>query len=291
MNVAIIGPGAMGCLFAGKLGQTGANIHLIDHNPDRAKRIAATGIRIDNDENSTVYQGDVSIHFPDNLDLILVCTKAHTTQHLTFPQEIPVLSLQNGLGNIEALCSQVGSALVLAGTTAEASTLLGEGHIRHVAPGKTYIGAWTSANPQPAIKLLKQAGFDVHHTDSPGQRIWEKVAVNACINPLTALLDVPNGELLDSIEIRNLLHDLVVEATKVATAEGYRFEHSLVEHAESVCRSTSKNISSMLQDIRNQKKTEIDAISGEIIRRAEQAAIPTPRTRVIYQLIRGLEER
>jgi 2-dehydropantoate 2-reductase len=138
---------------------------------------------------------------------------------------------------------------------------------------------------------LRDAGFNVEPTDAPGQAIWEKVAINAGINPLTAILNVSNGQILDIPEVRQLLRDLVVEAVKVASTEGYRFEHSLVEVAEATCAITSENISSMLQDIRAGKQTEIDAISGEIVRRAQLSALPTPRTRVIWQLVKGLERR
>jgi 2-dehydropantoate 2-reductase len=143
----------------------------------------------------------------------------------------------------------------------------------------------------PAAKLLSQAGFMIELTESPGQIIWEKVAVNAGINPITALLNIPNGAILKIPEARQLMRDLVVEAVKVASTEGYRFEHSVVEVAERTCQDTAENISSMLQDIRAGKQTENDAISGEIVRRAQLSALPTPRTRVIWQLVRGLERR
>lgn len=137
--------------------------------------------------------------------------------------------------------------------------------------------------------LLQKAGFDAAVTEAPGSVIWEKAAINAGINPLTALLNVPNGVLLQRQETRQLMRDLVVEATKVAGAEGYRFGHSLVERAEQVCENTRDNISSMLQDVRKGKRTEIEAISGEILRRGQEALLPTPRTRVVYQLVRALE--
>ena len=92
-------------------------------------------------------------------------------------------------------------------------------------------------------------------------------------------------------EARQLIRDLVVEAAKVAATEGYHFSYSLVERAEEVCRETSDNISSMLQDVRAGRQTEIEAITGEILRRGELASLPAPRTRVIWQLLKGLEKR
>ena len=87
------------------------------------------------------------------------------------------------------------------------------------------------------------------------------------------------------------MHELVVEATHVAEMEGYTFGQNLVEETEKMCEITRENISSMLQDIRRGKRTEIDAISGEILRRGQNALLPTPYTQVIYQLVRALEPR
>lgn len=291
MKVAVVGPGAMGCLYAARLARSGTKTFLVDHNPARAERLDKAGVIVETNAGDSLERPSVVTHIPMGLDLIIVLTKAYSTKTLRFPPETPVLTLQNGLNNAETLCALVGSARVLAGVTTEAATLLGEGRTRHVAAGLTSFGAWTSCRCEGAAEILRNAGFEVALTDAPGRLIWEKTAINAGINPLTAILNVPNGHLLRLSEARQLMRDLVVEATKVASTEGYRFDYSLVEKAESVCAKTADNISSMLQDIRAAKQTEIDAISGEILRRALAASLPTPRTRVIHQLVRSLEDR
>ena len=291
MKLAVIGPGAMGCLYAARLARSGAKVYLIDHRKDRALRLEKSGVTIESPAETLTQFPTIATQVPIGLDLIIVLTKSYSTSFLRFPPETPVLTLQNGLGNVEILCSMVGSAQVLAGTTSEACTLLEEGRVRHAATGTTKFGAWTSCDTGAAQQSLGMAGFEVDLTEAPGQLIWEKAAVNAGINPLTALLNVPNGRLLEQSEIRQLMRDLVVEATKVASTEGYHFTHSLIEYTEEVCRQTAENISSMLQDVRAGKQTEIDAISGEILRRAQLASLPTPRTRVVWQLVRGLEDR
>lgn len=291
MKVAVVGPGAMGCLYAAKLAQSGAECVLIDHSEERAKRLTRQGITIETAGERLTVPVRVVSRAPSGTSLVIVLTKAYATPTLSLPPDAAVLTLQNGLGNVETLCSMVGSQRVLAGSTSEAATLLEEGVTRHVAPGQTRFGAWTSCEPDAACDVLKRAGFDAEITPAPGQTLWEKAAVNAGINPLTALLNVPNGKLIESRETRQLLRDLVVESAKVASTEGYRFSQSLVEYTEQVCSDTAENISSMLQDIRAGRRTEIDAISGEILRRAQLASVPAPRTRVIHQLVRGLEAR
>ncbi|HOK89339.1 MAG TPA: 2-dehydropantoate 2-reductase [Candidatus Hydrogenedentes bacterium] len=291
-KIAVVGPGAMGCLFAVKLARAGNKVHLVDYRADRAERLNKLGITLESPEgNRSTEHVPVATAVPVGVELVIVLVKSQHTASLRFPPEVSVLTLQNGLGNVETLCNLVGSARVLAGVTTEAAHLLSEGQVRHAAAGLTQFGAWTSCPVTPAYRVLQEAGFHVEITESPGQLIWEKVAISSAINPLTALLDVPNGKLLEIPEIRQLMRDLVVEATKVAATEGYRFPHSLVERAEQICRDTRNNVSSMLQDIRAGRPTEIRAISGEILRRAQLASLPTPRTRVIYQLVRGMESR
>jgi len=291
MKIAVIGPGAMGCLFASRLAKAGLQVTLVDYKPDRAARLQNTGITVESPDETLTQKVKVSCQYPTGLELAIVLVKAYSTNRLDFPPSVPVLTLQNGLNNVETLCAKVGSARILAGITSEASTLLSEGRVRHVASGMTYVGSWTSCPCDPAVSALQKAGFRVEATNAPGQMIWEKVATNAGINPLTALLNVPNGRLLEVRELRQLMRDLVVEAAKVAALEGYRFDFSLVERAEAVCSRTRDNISSMLQDVRAEKETEIEAITGEILRRGQAASLPTPRSRVIWQLVKGLERR
>ncbi len=291
MKVGVIGPGAMGCLFAARFKRGGAKVYLIDYRIDRAERLEKSGITVENENGEFVERPAVTTQIPAGLDLIVVLTKAYRTGALRFPPDTPVLTLQNGLGNVETLCAAVGSARVLAGATTEAAMLVEEGRVRHVASGTTTLGAWTSCPVQGPKELLEQSGFHTEATDAPGKLIWEKLAINAGINPLSALLGVCNGKLVEQAEVRQLMRDLVVEAAKVASTEGYRFDYSLVEVAEEACRQTSDNVSSMLQDVRAGRPTEIEAISGEVLRRAQLSSLPTPRTRVVYQLVRGLEAR
>jgi 2-dehydropantoate 2-reductase len=291
MNIAVIGPGALGIVYASRFARAGASVTLVDHKPDRIKRLNGKSFQVENSAGTNEIWIPVDGAVPAAAELIVVCVKAHATDSLTLPQNVPVLSIQNGLNNVETIASYVGSGKVLAGVTTEAATQLDEGHVRHVADGVTTIGAWTECDTSPAERVLTNAGFRCEVTDAPGQMIWEKTAINAGINPLTAVLNVPNGRLLAVRETRELLRDLVVEATKVAAIEGYRFSRSLVEAAEETCEQTAENISSMLQDVRAGRQTEIDAISGEVLRRAQTTALSVPRTRTMYQLVRGIESR
>lgn len=291
MRIAVIGPGAMGCLLAARLSQSGAKVTLVDHNPDRAARLSQSGLRVASGGQDLTVPLAATHAVPSGTELIVVCTKARATAGLVLPAETPVLTLQNGLGNAETLCSLVGSAWVLAGTTAEASEWLAEGQVRQTVSGVTRFGAWTSCDARPAVDAFTAAGFEVETTEAPGQAIWEKAAMSAGVEPLAALLGVTNGKLMAVAEVRQLLRDLVVEAVKVASLEGYRFPYSLVEGAEAYCEESANAVAPMLQDVRRNRPTEADALIGEIIRRAQAAGLPTPRLRMAQQLITGLEHR
>lgn len=291
MNVSVIGPGAMGCLFAARLADSGVSTTLVDYREDRAERLAKNGIVVESASGALTASVRCLTRVPDKTNLILLLVKSYSTDHVSVPRNIPVLTLQNGLNSAEMLSARIGSANVLCGVTSEAATWVSEGRVKHVSSGTTTIGSWTSCPIADALEVLTSAGFSVEETESPGKAIWQKAAVNAAVNPLTALLNVPNGRLLELREVRQLMRDLVVEATKVAATEGYRFDYSLVEYAEEVCEQTAENVSSMLQDIRAGRQTEIESLSGEILRRGELAMLPAPRTRMIWQLVKGLEAR
>ncbi len=288
-RVVIFGPGALGCLFAGRFALAGIDAWLLDHDQYRAARLQSQGIIIEEGHKHKRAYPQVSVSPPTAPDLILVLTKSYSTAQLCIPLDAPVLTLQNGLGNAEILAARCGSHRVLAGATSEASTLLSPGHVRHAARGITTFGAWDGCTMQTAVTLFQQAGFKAVLTDNPRKTLWWKAVISAAVNPLSALLNVPNGDLLENAETRAMLRSLVNEAVQAASAEGIQFEENMVETVENICRTTRTNISSMLQDIRNEKPTEIEAISGEILRRAGTAGFCLPKTKVVYRLVSAME--
>ncbi len=291
MKVAIVGSGALGSLFSARLARSGVQTTLVCRDAETASRLKQTGIIVDGPDGSFTATPQVASALPAGQDLVIVLVKSYHLKDVHIPAGTRTLTLQNGLGNVETLCSMAGSAHVLAGATHESAVLEDEGHVKHICSGRTVFGSWTTCSFEEAADVLTKAGFMVEITESPGQLIWEYAAIAGGVHPLTALLGVPNGRLLDIPEVRQLMRDLVVEAVKVASTEGYRFAYSLVERAEEFCTETREVLSPMLQDVKAGGLTEIEALSGEILRRAQLAALPCPRTRVIWQLMKGIERR
>ena len=291
MKVTVIGPGALGCLLAGRMARAGAETTLVDHRSARATELQKNGVTVESNGDTFTVHPKVASRVPSGQDCLFLAVKSAQVANLEIPGNVPTVTFQCGLGVVETVCSITGSANVIAGIISESALLLSPGHVKQLHSGPTSIGAWTTCPTESAASVLSRAGFAVDVTEAPGQAVWESVAIAAGIQPLTALLGVSNGKLIELPEARQLLRDLVVEAAKVASTEGYQFAYSLVEKAEEACMAAPNAISPMLQDVRAGRPTEIGAISGEILRRAQLAALPTPRTRVVWQLIRGLERR
>jgi 2-dehydropantoate 2-reductase len=196
------------------------------------------------------------------------------------------LTLQNGLGNLELLEAELGRTRVALGVTTLGATLLGPGRVRVGGTGATYVAPHPRL--EPLVDLLQVAGFEVHPADDLDSLVWGKLVVNCAINPLTALLEVPNGELLERPGSRQVMHEAARETAGVAEAIGVRLPYpDPIEQVEAVARRTAGNLSSMLQDVRRGAPTEIDAINGAVVGVAQGAGVPVPVNRTLWNLVRA----
>jgi 2-dehydropantoate 2-reductase len=204
--------------------------------------------------------------------------------------DVRVLTLQNGLGNREVLARFLGEGSVYAGVTTTGATLLGPGRVR--AGGEGTISLVENHRLRAFVDWLQRAGFAVQTVSDITGLIWGKLVVNAAINPLTALLQIPNGELLHLHSARVIMAKTAREAAAVAAAKGVQltFEDP-VKQVEEVARKTAANRSSMLQDIQRGAPTEIDAICGAIIHTGAELGVPTPVNDTLYHLVKALVEK
>jgi 2-dehydropantoate 2-reductase len=144
---------------------------------------------------------------------------------------------------------------------------------------------------EPLVNLLRQVGFNVEVLADVDTLIWGKLVINAAINPMTALLRVPNGELLVRESARQLSADLAREVAALAKAQDIQLAFdNPVGAAEKVMEKTATNNSSMFQDVQRGAPTEIDAICGAVVRIGEQVGVQTPVNRVLWLMIRALRE-
>ncbi|MFA4982576.1 MAG: 2-dehydropantoate 2-reductase [Candidatus Omnitrophota bacterium] len=303
MKIAVVGPGALGCLVAGFLKtKTKEDVWLIDRLPDRAKKIASSGVKIEGMNSLFTAKLNVTADPKEAgaCDLVIICVKSYSTEDACkeikelVSEDTAVLTLQNGIGNVQVLNDYFGTERVIAGITNHGATLLGPGHVRHAGKGDTIIGKSNgklSGALRNASNLLTKAGFETKISKDIDSVIWSKLIINVGINALTGILRIPNGRLLEYEESRELLRSSVQEAVKIVKRKRVKLAYDdPIQKVESVCKATASNISSMLQDVLNRKRTEIDFINGAIVRQGKALGIPTPVNDVLTNIIKTLEK-
>ncbi|MBN1773657.1 MAG: 2-dehydropantoate 2-reductase [Deltaproteobacteria bacterium] len=296
MKIGIIGPGAMGCLFAGYLKEGGLDVTLVDHSEERARGLADQGISIEG------IRGEHRVKLPVTadaasvgpVDLVIVCVKAfHTEEALRRHRALVgegtvVWSAQNGKGNDEAMAAVVERDRIVGGSTTLGANKLGPGQIHHAGEGDTFIGELNggrSARVEQIAVRLTAAGIKTEVRDDIQRIVWSKLIVNVGINALTAILRVRNGVLVEHDPSLHLMEAAVSEAVRVAAGQGLEFdEASIQDRVKEVARRTARNRSSMLQDMLAGGRTEIDYINGAVARLGD-----APVNQALCDLVRALE--
>ncbi len=298
-SILIVGIGALGCLFAARLSAVGVRVRMLGTWQAGLRALQEYGIRLvdtDGSERSFPVQVTSNPSRWAGAPLALVLVKSWQTERAAsqladcLADDGVAVTLQNGLGNLETLAGLLGSNRVALGTTTTGATLLAPGRVRPGGEGE--ISLADDPQLERLKKVLKVAGFLVETVVDIDALVWGKLVINAAINPLTALLRCPNGELLERPAARTLMAEIANEAAAVAIAQGISLPFSdPVAVAEKVARRTAANHSSMFQDILRGAPTEIDAICGAIVRAGEQHHVPVPANRTLWQLVRAVVER
>lgn len=304
MKVAIVGVGAMGSLFAYLFSQAGHSPWLLSNCHERVAALKKEGLKVEEVTGThhcvvdriTTDPGEIG-----TVELVIIFVKAYDTGKALrgaaplIGDDTLVLTLQNGLGNLEKVISVVGPHRAIGGTTAHGATQLSHSHIRHAGIGETTIGAPKGGEARGigTIKnILDFCGINTTVTDDLEGILWSKLVINAAINPLTAITKLNNGEIMEHAELLDIQRRIVKEACAVAKAQAITIHYrDPVVKVKDVCRATASNKSSMLQDIINGKKTEINYINGAIVSKGNAYSIPVPYNDIMTRLVSALEVR
>ncbi len=292
----------MGCLFGARLAPY-AEVTLIGGWQDQIRALRDAPLRVvhpDGHEEFVRVQASGDYRAVQPVDVALIATKAPKTDlaarqaaYLLSPTGVAI-SLQNGLGNPEIIGRWIDPQRVTLGvTTLGASTNGQAGVVYWNGTGTTSLATHPAIDaPVRAVaQCLERAGLPIHVVEDVSSLVWGKLAVNAAINPLTAVLRVPNGALLDSAWARGLLREAATEVAATAAAQHVALPFpDATAQAEEVARLTTRNTSSMLQDVLRGVETEIEAISGAVVRTAEPRGVETPANRLLYALVKAIEE-
>jgi 2-dehydropantoate 2-reductase len=291
-ELLIVGSGAMACLFAARLSCV-TRVILLGSWQEGLAAIESEGIHVlELDGRETHVNVDV-IRDPQSqygTRAALVLVKSWQTDRAARQLEACLaddgiaLTLQNGLGNLETLQAVLGGPRATLGVTTMGATMLSPGRVRHGGDGPIFVGSQVGIDP--LIETLVLAGVDVQRQKELNGLIWSKLAVNAAINPLTALLEVHNGQLLAQEATRAVMAAAAEEVARLAKALGVQLTtENVADFAMQVAERTSANFSSMLQDIQRHAPTEIDAICGAIFRLADQHGVDVPINWGLWKLV------
>jgi 2-dehydropantoate 2-reductase len=301
-RICVVGCGAVGSLFAANLAQLDdVEVWAYDTSREHVTAINEHGLRLSG-------AGEVVGHVrattnPGELpacEFGIVATKAmHTEAAIAATAHAfadgSVATVQNGLGNEEALAAHV--ARVIRGTTFPAGKVLEPGHVQWDVKGDTTLGPY---EPQPAplaaverlADACTRAGMPTQAvTDARGPQ-WRKVIFNASTNPVGALTGLTHGRVCERPDLRALVSALVNEGKAVAAAQGIVLDadpEDLIDHAAKP-EVAYGHKASMLQDVEARRTTEIDYLNGGIVRFGREHGVPTPLNEAIWALVKGVEE-
>ena len=291
VHIAVVGAGALGSVFAAALLRAGHAVTLLGRRPTPEITVCEPPCSVrDKPLHVETNPGSIS-----TADFVLMLVKTYDTAVATegiapyLSPETTLVTLQNGLGNVDRLREHLPDMQrVLAGVTSQAARRVSRGLILHTGEGPTMIGYANEIDYAAASAfagILVNAGLPATATGDIDRFIWQKVAVNAAINGLTAVARVTNGELLKRPPLTEAAEILVDEASAVASAYGYDLA-GIHRTLKDTVAATAENRSSMLQDVEVGRPTEVDAIYGSLIAAGRAGGLATPALTVIDALVR-----
>jgi 2-dehydropantoate 2-reductase len=300
VRVLVLGAGAVGSLLGARLALAGEAVLLVGR-PAHVEAIRRDGLVVEGEGGGSVHL-DASSEIPAGRshDAVLVTVKTFDlrpalTALARSTTPTPTLLAENGLGILEVarVAAQEGGwsdaeSVLVRGISSIPATFVAPGVVRAAGSGELCLPA--AAGPAAAVfqSLLARGGIRVRAVASIAREEWRKALVNAAINPVTAVHRVPNGALARG-PLREEARALLREALPVAAAEGFPFEATEVDReVDRIVGATRENRSSMLQDLDRGRPTEIDAISGEIVRRGARHGLALPATAAIVARVEAL---
>lgn len=302
MKIAVIGAGAMGSIYGGHLSEHN-DVYLIDTNPEIVDKINQDGLIIERDGQTFTFhpQAVTSAKGLGEMDLVILFVKSIFSQAaLAASQEMfgdhtYIMTLQNGSGHEDILSEFVPHDHIIIGTTEDNGAIVSPGHIKRGGSGVTNIGMLvedTNNHLATLKKVFDDAGFTTNIHDNIQQLIWDKLFTNVSLSVITGLLQVKIGYIGDNIHANFLVERLVKEAVAVATGLGLDFDVAQVlDKVNQVPKKSPDGYTSIYVDLRDGRKTEVDTISGSVVRASKKCGVPAPTHEFVVAMVHALEDK
>lgn len=303
MRIVIMGAGALGSVIGGFLSKNN-NVTLIGRLP-HVNKIKKDGLKISGIWGEHVFYPEVCTspkEVKEIPELIIITTKAYDTAkalsqlECIISEENYVMSMQNGIGNEEIIASYVGKERTLGGMAIFGAIMVAPGHSKvTVYASECLVGSLVKDMEiaKRIAKILDNAGIPTKATDDIIRDKWMKAFYNIALNPLSAILDKEYGFLGKHENAKKIIKHLLREAFEVAKAEGVNLKYDWQGYYNYLINKqlppTAKHISSMLQDLKRGKKTEIDYLNGMIVKLGKKHGIATKANEIITNIIKLME--
>ncbi|MEZ9838554.1 2-dehydropantoate 2-reductase [Vibrio sp. 10N.261.52.C11] len=290
MNITIVGPGAIGSLWTIKLLKAGHNVSLWSRSSDHSIELSLDGQPSLPISNNNIERLAAS-------DLVIFTVKAWQVEEATTPllqyldSDTILMFMHNGMGAVDNIATQINAHPIVLATTTQAAFKPDRNSVSHTGIGQTQLGAFNQTGQQCTflVDVLDDALPAVSWNPQIETALWAKLAINCAINPLTGLEQIKNGELADQ-RFESILSSIVEELTQVMQAEEIACSFDGLEASvKQVIQATAQNNSSMKQDMFYQRKTEIDFITGHLIKTALKHQIEVPVNQKLFNQVKEQE--
>ncbi|MEF7644784.1 2-dehydropantoate 2-reductase [Bacillus thuringiensis] len=293
MKIGIVGPGAIGLLYTFYLQKSNQNVTLFTRTAKQAEELNETGVTCIRDRTcETVYPSVLPIEsmVAQNLDYIFIAVKQyHIDDILPFVEgAASLIFLQNGMSHLQKMLN-IGCENIAVGIVEHGAKKEGGHSVHHTGVGVTKFGVvcGQSIHFESVFHSFPVSYFPVQIETDWKEIMHKKLVVNVCINPLTALLGVKNGELTKNRFFYQMMEQVFQEVAFLIRGE----KEMVWQMVRNVCEGTSRNTSSMLADVRANRQTEINAIVGYVLEEAKKQQRPVPTLQFLFDAIKGLETR
>lgn len=302
MKIAVIGAGAMGSLYGGYLSRNN-DVTLIDTDAAKVEAVNKNGVLIREKSGEDVTFTPHAATSSEGLgeaDLVILFVKslfsrsALASNKELFGKDTYVLTLQNGAGHDDILREYIAPERIIIGTTQHNASILGVGHVNHGGSGLTNIGPLTGdpARLAPIAENFTSCGLEAVVAGNIQELIWHKLFTNVSVSALTGVLQMKMGYMLDDPHAWTLCETLIREAVAVAEGEGLHFDpEAIIAEIRALLVSSHDGYTSIYADLRDGRRTEVDTISGAVVRASERNGVPAPSHKFIVEMVHAMEDR
>ena len=302
MKIAVLGAGAMGSIYGGHLSLYNDG-YLIDKKQEIVEKINADGLKLFENDKDVVYRPEAMSDSKnlEEVDLVILFVKSlfskaalEENRHI-IGEHTYLMTLQNGAGHEDILSEFVPKERIIIGTTEDNGAVLDNAYVRRGGKGKTNIGMLVP-DKEGMLQKVKESfdlcGFDTHIYDNIQQLIWDKLFTNVSLSALTGVLQVPIGFIASDEYAWNMTVTLIKEALQVAKALGLTFdENEVIEKVRATSINSPDGKTSIYADLKAGRRTEVNTISGAVVRAGEKTGVDVPTHRMIVNMVHAMEDR